>query len=83
MLPLLGDGHLERNWSSDRLCGEGGQAAVGYPSVWIPLSLSLLFRQGKLPDCSQLCKPWSLEGISPTLSGCVFGGWELEVFYKV
>lgn len=44
--------------------GREGQAGGSYPSVWIPSSLSLLFRQGKLPDCSQLCKPRSLEGES-------------------
>lgn len=64
--------------------GREGQAGVSYPSVWIPIpsSLSLLFRQGKLPDCSQLCKPRSLEGISVTFPGCVFGGWEQGLFYK-
>lgn len=34
MLPLLGDGHLERNWSSGKVCGEGGAGSCG-------LSLSL------------------------------------------
>lgn len=34
MLPLLGDGHLERNCSSGRVCGEGGAGSYG-------LSLSL------------------------------------------
>lgn len=52
--------------------GREEQARMGYSSVWIPL---LAVQARKTLLCSQLCKPWSVKGISPTLSGCVFGGW--------
>lgn len=69
------DDQGETSCSSGGVCGEEGAGRNGLSLRLDPLIPLLALQARKTQLCSQLCKPWSLEGVSPALSGCVFGGW--------